>query len=317
MIFLCVVLAAMACAFAYYEYKIDMQETAKRQKAASEVRVFSLQRDEKQKQLDALKAEFEAFKLPKTPAQFLFLGCDRQVFVSAYPILANSDVPGMLLLSLNELPGDPGNMSMEEFQELMDMGWDYAVAFDYVEDDPETYDVVEDWDTAIAEALSNIGLAMPKTIYYHPGEYSIDENEFLLDEYSVVIHHGEDNMPMVNARPEPLWPVGARDWKDNEAVFEGWMADAVGQRGEIVITVSLTNLNYLEDVFSPLQDIITYYRPYGVYFCSLADARAVYSPDLEQVQATTLDYETRISILEEEIANLKAEIDAVHDKYGV
>jgi len=140
-------------------------------------------------------------------------GTDRLLYDKIFPILKGSDpdfpaLVGMIVLTPDELPGDEGNITLEELREMLEAGWSIAVGYDGFEDLDEYLD-------GMAELLSErCRLNMPETVYFDYNQYTRGYDDILASHnIECVIHHEEEGLPLISTDLEaPVWRVGAFPW---------------------------------------------------------------------------------------------------------
>ena len=156
--------------------KQDMTATAEGQ-ADSATGVETQSEDTSQEpepDIKALKAQISQTKTT------LLVGSIRQgVYDTIYPTLNDAGYTGILLFSNGHLTGDYEQMSTNQFQGLVDSGWDFAMGGI----DSELSG--EDWRSALLEEIERIERrsGVRPTVYsFQPGEYSSEREEILQEE---------------------------------------------------------------------------------------------------------------------------------------
>ncbi len=229
---------------------------------------------------------------------------------------------GSMCLHESELPGGNGNISVEQFNEMMDAGWNTVLRV--------TKKNAEDLTSYVAsmtEKLGALGIAMPDTLYFDLNAYAMKLDEEILSlGMTTVLHHREHALPIfgTDAAPE-LWRVGCISWNSGETVAT--FGRLVSSSGTLVITYSFERA-VEEDYFPP--DI------YGAYYSfnkmlsmfrtnieggklavsDVASGRDRYAEYKKAYSEMSVIMEARRIMLEEQIAKLDEQIFDIYSKFG-
>ncbi len=125
---------------------------------------------------------------------------------SEYPIV------GVMALSETELPGADGNITWDQYGELISLGWGTSL---YYSGEAE----LEAFLPAMAELLESHGLELPGSVVFERGTYS-SEFDSTLEAYGIntVIHFGDTDTDMiVSGAPDGMWYPGCYDWLSGDS----------------------------------------------------------------------------------------------------
>lgn len=275
---------------------------------------LDIRRQQLQQELDKLKNNPPAEAGKLGTIQFVFLSLDESFINEVQPVMQEYNIPGVLVLSANELPGGWMKISEGQYQLLLNQGWSSAVLYNASPEFPKN----------IFTTLSQRGIAAPDTVYFNSGDYSITLDEKLTDIH-YVIHHGEDTMPiLVTSYDEPgIVHLGARVWNttnirpDIEAMIE--------KDGNYVFTVAPRGEDAFKDTaFRSLLDFMTTYTGTAaspedfvpsLAICSPEAARRLHTERAEQAIIQQQEWEASVQSVQEEIDTLSASIDAIYDAW--
>lgn len=188
-------------------WSVNRQESEQTKKYAQmdEVRrPLLVKKREIEQQIADLEKEYEADRAPKGTTQLLFTGLEADVYNICYPIMKEYEYTGTLALSLTQLPGMEGRMSVEQFQELMDEGWDICIKWD-------AEAPVNNWWPNLQRQIRQLGLETGSVVYFTTGTYTKTLDAQLQKMgFSVVVHHGEESASLVQLNDEEgIWHLGA------------------------------------------------------------------------------------------------------------
>ena len=111
-------------------------------------------------------------------------------------------------LSVDELPGGEGNITLAEYSELIGLGWGSAL---YWNGEGELSDFI----AAMSELLSALDIDLPKSLMFKKDTY-LSSYDALLSESGIenVIQSGDDDMKIVEStEPLGVWHPGYIGWR--------------------------------------------------------------------------------------------------------
>lgn len=286
--------------------KQERQETAQYEEMNEKRRPLVVKRGEIKQQIEDLEKEYEANKLPKGTTQVIFTGLERDVFSICYPIMKEFEYTGTLAISMTQLPGMEGLMSVEEFQHLIDEGWKVCVKWD-------TTTSVNSWWPQLQKQMKQLGLQPCPVVYFTTGTYSgaLDAQLQQMG-FSIVVHHGEESGSLIQLNDEEgLWHLGSVGLMGEKPKLR--LTEAIAQKGNITYLVGfeLEDEKYDERSFrSMLSYFDTYEANLELIVSDLEMARQHYRDRLAVYeQAREEEYKQARAALEEELAAVEEELN--------
>ena len=161
-------------------------------------------------------------------------------------------IVGTMCLSEKEMPGIDGNISLNQYNEMIDAGWS-TVLFVSKENAKNLTAYVN----SMKERLDALSMSMPNALYFELNAYSMNlDDEILSLGFKSVMHHKEHGLPLFGTDTAPeLWRVGCINWNSGDTVTI--FGQLVSTSGHLVITYSFDR-TIKEDHFPP--------EIYGAYY---------------------------------------------------
>ena len=150
---------------------------------------------------------------------FVFLALDSGLYDDVYPIFSEGDIKltGVMALSEDELPGSDGNITVEQYAELTELGWDTALYWKGTADEgSDGKSELTAFLEAMRAALAELEIDYPASIVFEDGAY-LPEYDGILEEYGLinVLHDGSNEYGIVAlGLPEGIWRSGIIGWRD-------------------------------------------------------------------------------------------------------
>lgn len=140
----------------------------------------------------------------------VFTQLPEALYNEVYPVMAEGEVKlvGVMAFSENELPGLEGKITVEEYEELISVGWGNAL---YWNGETKLVDFLSDMQLLLGE----IDVAFPRTVMFGPALYST-EYDAVLEEYGIenAIHDAEGDSEIVeDENPDGIWRPGCIGWR--------------------------------------------------------------------------------------------------------
>lgn len=258
-----------------------------------------------EQQLVDLEKTYEANKLPKGTTQVIFTGLEADVYNICYPIMKEYEYTGTLAISLTQFPGMEGLMTVEQFKQLIDEGWDICIKWD-------AQTPVRNWWPALQEQVKQLGLDTGAVVYFTTGTYmgSLDAQ---LQEmgFSIVVHHGEETTSLIQLNDEEgIWHLGAVGLMGEKPKLR--LTEAIAQKGNITYLVGfeLEDERYDERSF---RSMLSYFDAYEanleLIVSNTGEARQHYRERLAVYeQAKEEEYKQARTALEAELSAVEAEL---------
>lgn len=260
---------------------------------------------------------------------FVFTGLDEMLYTTVYPIMVegNTDLIGVLAFSPNELPGQDGKITMEQYDTLMLLSWGTAIYWDGSTD-------LNEYLATMQTLLTEKGINMPKSVIFKSGYYRISYDE-VLEQYGIknAIHNGENGLPLrETTEPDGMWHPGIIGWKAGLSANK-LKNTIVDDSGYALFEINFNNAsdNY-SCSFIPLEGEIKNGRIESFKTMSSLFKKHISDGDLEVLSIETVRAkveryyremtveeranEERRKAINEEIAEIDRQITELHYKYN-
>lgn len=285
--------------------KEEQEQTQKYEELDDARRPLLVKKQEIEQKLVDLDKSYEAGKLPKGTTQVIFTGLEADVYNICYPIMKEFEYTGTLAISLTQLPGMEGLMTVEQFQQLINEGWDICIKWD-------AGTPVKNWWPELQKQVKQLGLETGSVVYFTTGTYtgSLDA-ELQKMGFSIVVHHGEESGSLIQLNDEEgIWHLGAVGLMGEKPKLR--LTEAVAQKGNITYLVGfeLEDERYDERSF---RSMLSYFESYEanleLIVSNMEEARQHYRERLEVYeQAREEEYKQARAALEAELAAVEEEL---------
>lgn len=290
----------------------EEQKTAQKYEKIDDARrPLLVKKQEIEQQLVDLDKNYEANKVPKGTTQVIFTGLEADVYNICYPIMKEHEYTGTLAISLNQLPGMEGLMTVEQFQELVKEGWDICIKWD-----AET--PVNTWWPELQKQVEQLEMETGSVVYFTTGTYTGELDAKLVEMgFSIVVHHGEESGSLIQLNDEEgLWHLGAVGLMGEKPKLR--LTEAIAQKGNITYLVGfeLEDERYDERSFrSMLGYFETYETNLELIVSNMEEARQHYRERAvvyeqakeEEYKKARADLEAELSKVKEELAELEVQ----------
>ena len=245
----------------------------------------------------------------------------KMLYEKVYPIFAGTSkynskneniiLTGTICLSPTDLPGMEGNITMDEFSEMIEAGWSTAL---YVSHKGAS-DIANYLSMAKAE-LSQVGIDMPNTAYFISGAYSADHDGSLMSHgIRNVIHHEESGYNLIGTDLESgMWRVGDIGWNTTGVANSAFTALLAGS-GNLVFSIGFSENDKSSQFFGDEMGNAAFSRMLDKFrdcvrsddmrVASLAEGRLTYKAHMDK-------YFELAPTLEPRRKELKAEVDRLN-----
>ena len=161
-------------------------------------------------ELDALESNANIEELDGAYMSFIFTGLDALLYDVVYPIMSEGDAGfvGIMAFSPEHLPGLEGKITVEQYDELIELGWGTAIYWNGEGD-------LAEYISEIFAKLDEMSISHPTTVVFKNGAYKLSYDE-VLESFGILnaIHSGEEELPQkVSGAPEGVWHPGRAGWK--------------------------------------------------------------------------------------------------------
>ena len=222
---------------------------------------------EKQRYIDeqyALRMGLDEYTGHHSYMSFIFVSLDCALYTEVLPLFNTDEYPlvGVMALSLDELPGMDGNVTMDEYLDLTDLGWESAIYWTGpVTDDDESVsaeDAASQLSSYLCDldaALDEIGIDMPSSLVMNTivteGVYETTLESFGIEN---LLHDYENRDDLVSSdRPEGVWHSGVLGWRDlTRSTRIKRAVEASGGYASFIVTFDNSPENY-DTSFIPIE----------------------------------------------------------------
>lgn len=286
--------------------KQEQKEAAQHEEINEKRRPLVVKKQKIEQQIADLDKQYEANKLPKGTTQVIFTGLEADVFNICYPIMKEFEYTGVLALSLNQLPGMEGLMTVEQFRQLVNEGWDICVKWD-------ASTPVKNWWPELQKQINALGLETGTVVYFTTGTYTKSlDSQIQSMGFSIVVHHGEEHDSLIQLNDEEgLWHLGSVGLMGEKPKLR--LTEAIAQKGNITYLVGfeLEDERYDERSFRSMLSYFETYETNLELLVSDMDTARQHYRDRAAVyeQAKESEYKQARAALEEELAALEEELN--------
>ena len=268
-------------------------------------RPLLVEKQDLEQQIVDLEKSYESNKMPKGTTQVIFTGLEADVYNICYPIMKELEYTGTLAVSMQQLPGMEGLMTVEQFQELIKEGWKICIKWD-------NENSANKWWPELQKRLKEFGFENCPIVYFTTGMYtgSLDAQLQQMG-FSIVVHHGEETTSLLQLNDEEgIWHLGAVGLMGEKPKLR--LTEAIAQKANITYLVGfeLEDERYDERSFrSMLGYFETYEKNLELIVTDAESARQHYRErTLVYEQAKEEAYKEERAALEEKLAKVKEEL---------
>ena len=303
-----VCLAGAVClgVFTWRDYQTQQEQAAGREEAEKLLRPLDVEWNRIQQEIDDLEEEYSLKMEGTGTAEVLFTHPDARVYEEAYPIMEEYGYTGVLAVSEQQFPGTEGNMSLEQFQELIQAGWSTCIVW--------SGDDMYTWLGALALKMQETGVPGSSVMYFPSETYLKEYDEILLAHgFAAAVHHGEAGEMDTAAGEGGIWHPAAVGLQGETPKYR--RDDAVKNKANIVYTVGWQQEDemYNEKMF---RSMLSYFKQYqeesGLQVMDIAGA-GEYRQQLENDKGAI---EQEYLQKKEELERQKEDIERQMDEIG-
>lgn len=300
----CIVLAGLLV----WGIQRSRQEDAARSAALREVneQMDSLRsrKLELEKELEALKKEISTKVGGMGTISLLITDLDSAFVARISLSMDEAAVPGVLVLTEEQFPGNEECITLSRFQELLESGWEYCLAWNGIGD-------FDSWYASMSELLRESNLSMPKALYCEDRSYREDLESAAQEKgFAIIIHSGELGLSIINEEAETPWRIGSTRWASGEG--RNYVDQAAYRRGSVALIID--QINFFEEEFSAMLRLINRYLEAETLLPATLTAAKSYRTkivsQLEDAQYNSSNSE-KVRAMEEELESVNAQIQAL------
>ncbi len=242
---------------------------------------------------------------------FMFKDVNNHLYTEIKDELTKRDMIGTILLSKEEFPGQKDCMTMNQFKEMIDMGWKYYINW-------ETGEEKEEWLAYWTKKMNDNGLEMPKVVHFETNAYSEELDSFMTENgFEALIHQGlRGSIFIVMGCEEEPWDICTAAWNDLKA--KNLMQQAVSEGGTLVFAVGSKkdNEQYSDATFETMISTLNDYVKRGrINITDVLTAK-----DYEENLALSIvdekeALEKKIQEQKEKLKSVEDRMDALYEAY--
>ncbi|MBR1711081.1 MAG: hypothetical protein IJ719_20015 [Clostridia bacterium] len=255
-------------------------------------------------QMNLLQREYEGKLAETATIQLVFSDLDERLYLEAFPVMLQYGFKGVMVLSEDQVPGQPGLITIRQFEEMVRDGWTYCINWD-------GESVLWDAFTEVQWKMPESTLDMPDTVYLPPMTYTGDMDLRLQRQgIRMLIHHGEQGLLMdIEGQENSLWHIGAVSWQESSA--RQILAECVSKRTNLAFDVNFANYT-LEGFQDLLYAITTYQKLNTMEVTSFAELKVLFADDPENKRWVNIDaLNKEMDILQNQLDILDLRITAI------
>ena len=312
---LVVVLAvAIVATFTWKEMKKEKINKQISDQIEQELAPYNLEKEKIQTDLEQLEINYDR-ELGKGTVVILFPDISEKIYTEFYPILNEYGYKAALTVSQEQFPGKEGCLTAEQFQELLNAGWNYCIQWH--EDVP-----LEKWVFNFKNSLRSMRISASNIMYFPSGMYQQKYDRALeAFGFKAAVHHGEEGRPVVEMSGEgKVWHLGVA--KMGEEGTQELLEKAILEKGAMALSIEFDQEEETEEVdeedilYSRLNTLEPHTKSERLQIVGFADVKA-YLNDKE-TRAVSAEENRRVKKeeLENALAEVQKQIDDVYVKYG-
>lgn len=172
--------------------------------AAQELSELQDKKREVRSELDKLENSTKETNYGKATLSVVCTNASAELYTDIYPSMQERGLPGTLALSLNSFPGDLNCITVAQFVELKNAGWECCLYWD------GSYDDVSTWYQELQYRMTLYNFDVPTVVYCKNGTYTEElENELAQLGITGIIHHGENDSSKteIETTDNGLWRI--------------------------------------------------------------------------------------------------------------
>lgn len=280
-------------------------------KMEQEVETFVKEKKQLETDLLDLEKKYDNEINGKASVELLFTDLNENIYTDIYPWMKEYGYIGTLAISPKSFPGQKDCLSMKQFKELINAGWQCCLKWDESSD-------INEWLSSCRELAKALEIKLVNAVYFPTGSYNSKYDEILMKEgILVVVYHDENDLLSINSKfKNDLWYSSALAWNSNQAT--SILSNLMNQKGNMVYTIGSESIyeKYEEGNFiAMLKRLKSFSEKNSILVYNLLEARE-YCKEIENKrESIENNYKPQKEVLESKIAELDKKIDSVYDKY--
>lgn len=265
-----------------------------------------------EKKIKKLEEDYQNQAMPKSTTQVLFTDLNEKVYTECFPIIQEYGYTGTLAVTSKQLPGKEGCMTLEQYSELIENGWDVCVQW-------ESPTNVNRWWRDLKKEMEKLEINYEKVIYFPHGTYKTSlDTRIRQMEFEIVISEKLDKeSPLQNQYEEGIWHIYGMGSMTKQP--KKWLKEAVAQKANVVFLVSfelehqLYNKTSFTRMLGSFEECVVGRE---LLVCNVNEAREHYRIRQNGVDAEIeKKYQERKEILEKQLEETKKELEKINALY--
>lgn len=267
---------------------------------------LKLQLKKLEREQKRLKRDHDQALTCKGTVELVFLDIDEKLAKKAFPLMRSYGLTGVLALEENENPDDEGNISWNQYRDILNNGWEKGLIC-------KDAGHLKTWYKKVSEQLEHSQIEQPQVVLFVNGDYSGDRDD-TLEEYGfqVAVNAGESgNYQEEQDEESGLWKVsaaaGAREIQQSD------LEKLAETGGNLSIFVNFDKTDekngYIEEEFRKLLDmLIDYQKAEKIVVSTFSDNREYREEFSQNAKKEQEIMEEELQIYQEQIDELMGKI---------
>lgn len=217
------VLLVFILVFSLLGYLKNKEDRAKQEEFEIKIASLSVEKKRLLNEYEQMLKQYNSEAGVSAVIGLLFIDINEELYDIIYP---ETSFPCTVCISPSSLPGDEGNISVEEYNKLLADGWKTSVFWNGEGDLGEYLDECRD-------AFTKRGLDMPNSMLFWQNYKS--EHDGVIAEYGIVhaLHFGGGDYPLFEKEVDTeIWHPGAVAWNDPES--QNYLGTLIASGGHYV-----------------------------------------------------------------------------------
>ena len=289
----------------------EKQEAIEYSKMEEKLIPLNVQKRKLEQKLISIADQDTKSNQERATISLLFVEPKEEVYTETFPIMKECGYTGVLVLTKEYMPGQPGALSLKQFQKLLKEGWDYCVGWEAGAD-------VTTWHGQMQSELQKKGLETGETVYFELRQYKKDLVSQMKElGYTIVIHHGEKNLDLYPAPSKSgLWYPGSCGMQTQGPKAK--LRQVVSLKRNLIYTIGFTQKEemYEQATFERMiKEFMKYENEKELSVMSVVESR-----DYHRSFAIKGKYKHQMTEeeleIQAEIDAIQMEIDALYEEYN-
>ena len=221
-----------------YILRAEKAESGKVSELYAQVEPLERERQSLQEELSELESSYALKTRDYGTIELLFPWMTEEIYTSAYPIMRDLDIVGVIGISPLNLPNQWGNLTVDEINRLLLEGWGLCLMYEGAWADFTT------WYDNYKQYMMYFDVPLPTAVYFPNDDYdsSMDEQIIACGLDTVILNASNGRDGTVTDTSAPLWKTGAMPLN-----YTGFATDV-----ELIGRTDGSNLCFVVDMGNPM-----------------------------------------------------------------